>query len=54
MKIRANCPCCSDVIEIELNDLMEVISVEHIELESLEISSDESKELLEKMGYEFG
>jgi len=51
-KINIDCPNCGEILEIELNDLMEVISVEH--LETLPISEEESKKLLEESGIEFG
>jgi len=52
MKIKGICPCCNEVIEIEINEDMEVISVEHLEKDLLEISNEETKKLLEKNNIE--
>jgi len=51
MKINIECPNCGEILEIEFNDLMEVISVEHLETP---ISEEDSKKLLDESGIEFG
>lgn len=55
MKIRVECPNCDEILEVEIDDKnFEVISVESVEEESVEVSSDEQKELLNNLGIEFG
>lgn len=49
MKIKVECKC-GEVLEIELNEKFEVVSVVEVEEESIEVSID----ILSQLGLEFG